>query len=145
MLGILLAFLAPLGFGSGAIFARIAVQRTKPSVVTTISLISSLGITAIFALIVNGSDILKFSPLALLWFAILGIVTFPLARLLNYTSVGMLGAARSSSLIACSPLFATGLAILFTTERLNWPIAISTLTIVSGIIIIVSERRNGPA
>ena len=145
MSGVLLALLAPLGFGSGAIFARIAIQGAKPSVVTAISLVSSFVLTAIAALIVHGSDIVEFSPLAVLWFAILGIVTFPLARLLNYTSVSMLGAARSSSMIASSPLFATALAILFTGERLTWPIAVGTATIISGIVIIVSERRSGPA
>ena len=76
-----------------------------------------------------------------LWIALLAFVNYPLARMLNFFAISRIGAARASPLFSSSPLWATMLAIMFLGERPHWVTLIGTLCIVSGAILIVSERR----
>ena len=140
MLAILFAIMAAVGFGSGAVFARIGLQGMKPATGTAISLVVSFIMTAILAVSIDSSAIFAFPAILLLWFLVLGIVNYPLARLLNYSSVNMVGAARSAPLISTAPLFSAVLAIIFLGERPGVLVGVGTATIILGSILIVSER-----
>ena len=143
VLVIVLALLAALGFGASAVFARIGLQGIKPITGVAISLVASFTMTAILAISINLSDILALPLVAYAWFLLLGVLNFPLGRLLNFTSVNMIGATRSSPLVSTAPLFSSALAIILLGERPNAPIVLGTILIIIGSIFIVSERRRG--
>ena len=143
MLAITFALLAATGFGSGAIFARIGLQGMKPGTGTAISLVVSFVLTAILALSIKPSAVFTVPAIAFVWFLILGVVNYPLARYMNYSSVNLVGAARSASLISTAPLFSAVLAIIFLGERPGPLVGVGTAAIVLGSILIVTERNRG--
>ena len=143
VLAIVLALVAALGFGASAVFARIGLQGIKPITGTAISLVASFTMTVVLALSINLSDILALPLLAYAWFLLLGVLNFPLGRLLNFTSVNMIGATRSSPLVSTAPLFSTALAIILLGERPNAFIVLGTIAIIIGSILIVSKGSRG--
>jgi drug/metabolite transporter (DMT)-like permease len=59
-------------------------------------------------------------------------------------ALSIAGAARTTPIISISPIFATLLAIIFLDERPNWLMGLGILMSVSGMALILSERRRGP-
>ncbi len=143
-LGILLAFLSLFGFSSSDIFARLGLQRLPPALGVFISVLTGFLVTSTLALILYFDDLMALDPRAFLWAFFYGIVTFALARLILYMALSIAGAARTSPIISISPIFATLLAMLFLDERPNWLMGLGILTSVSGMALILSERRRGP-
>ena len=142
MLAILLGLLAALGFSCAGIFARIGLRGVKTSIATAISVVTSFIVIGSITAIYDAPAMGAIAPIAFVWFLASGIVSFPVARLLNYTSVGMIGATRTASIISAQPLFAATLAMLFLGERLNWLLGLGTGIIVAAMIVIVSERQD---
>ena len=140
-----LALLAAVGFGSGAVFARLGLRGMKPATGTAISLIVSFSLTAVLALAIERSALFTLPAIALVWFLVLGIVNYPLARLMNYTSVNLVGASRSAPIISTAPLFSAVLAIIFLGEEMNLLVGLGTAAIVVGSILIVVERTRAPS
>ena len=115
----------------------------KPVTGTAISLVVSFVLTAILALSIKPSAVFTVPAIAFVWFLILGVVNYPLARYMNYSSVNLVGAARSASLISTAPLFSAVLAIIFLGERPGPLVGVGTAAIVLGSILIVTERNRG--
>ncbi len=145
VLAIAFALLAALSFGSAAVFARLGLQGMRPATGTAISLVVSFTLTAVLALSIERSSFFALPAVALLWFLALGIVNYPLARFMNYSSVNLVGASRSAPIISTAPLFSAVLAIIFLDERLSLPVALGTAAIVAGSILIVLERTRAPS
>lgn len=145
VLAIAFSLLAAVGFGSAAVFARLGLQGMKPVTGTAISLIVSFVLTAILALSIERSAVFTIPAMALVWFLVLGIVNYPLARLMNYTSVNLVGASRSAPMISTAPLFSAFLAIIFLGEELNLLVGVGTAAIVVGSILIILERTRAPS
>ena len=143
MLGVILALLAAAGFAGGAIFARTGLQSTKPTTGTLVSVVASFVVAGTIAVAYEPSAFVGLAPIAFLWFLVIGILDYPVARLSNFTSVSMIGAARSQVFVGTQPLFAAGLAVLFLGERPGWPIVVGTVAIVAATGFIVSERQSG--
>ena len=141
VLGILFAFLATLGFGSSAVFARLGLQKISLKVGTLISVTTSFLFTAVFMLAFNAADIPLVTGIAVLWFLAYGLITFPIARFLNYKSLNMAGATRATPILALNPIFATILAMWLLGERPNLLIGIGVFVTVIGLGLIVSEQR----
>ena len=142
MIPVLMALVAAFAFATGSIFARLAGQRVPVLTGTGVSVLASLSLAAIPALILELPAIARISAAGFLWIALLALVNYPLARTLNYAAIGRIGAARSSPLFSSSPLWSTVLAVAFLGERPNGLIIGGTLAIVAGIVLIVTERRN---
>ena len=142
MLAVVLALLAALGFASSGIFARVGLQRVNPSVGVFISLMASFTITMSLAITLNLKEIASLPLLAFLWIFLLGLINYPLARVLNFTSVSRIGASRSSTIVASAPLVTAILAILFLGERPNVFIVLGTVGIIAGLVLVVSERQS---
>ena len=140
MLGILLAILATFGWGVSAIFVRLGVQHMGTAVGTLISLISGLAMTLVLTLVLQPNELFNISLTAVLWFAVIGLFNFPLGRFFNYLSVARLGVAKSTPLLATSPMFAVAISMLFLGERLTWLTGIGTLLIFLGVYLAVSDR-----
>ena len=64
-------------------------------------------------------------------------------RSLQYLAINHMGAARSSSLVACSPFFAAILAVVFLGESINIWLILGTTLIVSGVVLVsLSSEKN---
>ncbi len=144
-LAIVFGLLAAIGFGSSAVLARLGLQRIPPTFGVFLSLSTGFLLTFALSIALHFRDILDLTPRAFLWFLFFAIITFPLARLFNYTAISLAGASRSSPMLAVSPIFATLLALIALGERPNLLIGLGILVSVLGMVLIVSEKRSDAA
>jgi len=140
MLGVLLSLAAAAGFGGSAVLARIGLQYVRPVTGTLISLIVGIIITMILAFVFHYDDIRGLAAIAFAWFLIVGILNYPLGRLLNYTSVSKLGVSKSAPVVGASPLFAAVVAVTFGGETMNLPLLVGTVAIIGGIGLIMWQK-----
>ncbi len=142
MLPIIMAVCAAAGFAVGGICARMAGQQVAVLTGTGMSVVASLALAAIPALVLELPALSAIPVTGFLWIVLLAVVNYPLARTFNYASIRKIGAARASPLFSSSPLWAAVLAILFLGERPNAIMIAGTLAIVAGVVVIVTERRS---
>ena len=140
MLGILLGLAAAFGFGTAAVFARLGLQYMRPTTGTLVSLVVGTVITMSLAFVLHREAIFALTGVAFLWFLLSGTVNFPIARLLNFTGVRLVGVSRATPIVGSSPLFATVLAITVGGESINAPILAGTLSIIGGLTLILTQR-----
>jgi len=140
MTGIVLAIAAALCWGTGAIFIRLGIQGIKASTATFISMLSSLLLVGSLALILNFGDVAQLSPMALLWFSLIGIINYLLGRQFNYASIRYIGVTKATPIFASAPFFALILAVPFLGESVNPAIVIGTVTIVAGLYFVVTSE-----
>ena len=140
MTGILLSLSATLGFGSSAVFARLGMQHMRPTSGALISLVVGSFVSTIIAFAIHSEEIFNLEGVAFLWFLVVGALSFPLGRLMNYTSIQLAGVSRASPIVGASPLFATILAVAFLGESVTVPLIAGTLSIVGGLAVISSQR-----
>ena len=132
--------MAALGFGLSAVFIKAAMSSVSVKTATVVSLISSTVVTMIFALIFHSKEILALSPMAFLWFILAGLITFLGGRLLNFQAINLVGASKASAVVSATPLFAAILAVTFLNETVNLMLGIGTMTIVTGIALVVIQE-----
>ena len=140
-LGITFGLLASMGFAASAVTARLGLQRIRTSTSTLISLVVGSLVTMVLAFSFYSGEILALEASAFLWFALVAFVNFPLGRLLNYTGVGLAGVSRASPIVGTSPLFAMALAVLFVGETVNVFNLLGTLSIIGGLVLILSQKQ----
>ena len=140
MLGVLLSLAAALGFGGSAVLARVGLQYVSPVTGTLVSLLVGIVITTTLALLLHFDDIWALTAIAFGWFLLVGVLNYPLGRLLNFNSVSKVGVARATPVVGASPLFAAALAVTIGGETMTWTIFVGTLAIVGGIALIVSQK-----
>ena len=85
-------------------------------------------------------DEFALSSTAIGWIALLGLLNYLLGRFLNFNSIRLAGVSRAAPLLAAAPLVAVTLGVLVGGETLNPLIALGTLTIVGGVVLIVTAR-----
>ena len=103
-------------------------------------MLSSILVVGLLALTLNLDDVIHISPAALLWFSLVGVVTYVLGRQFNYGAIRRIGAVRASTLFATAPFFALILAVSFLGEGVNLAIIMGTLTIVVGLYLVVTGQ-----
>ncbi|MCH8309514.1 MAG: DMT family transporter [Chloroflexi bacterium] len=140
MLGVILGLSAALGFGVAAVFARVGLQDMKPTTGTLVSLVVGTAITMALAFIFHAQAIFDLAGVAFLWFLLSAFINFPLGRLLNFTGVSLVGVSKSAPIVGSSPLFATVLAISVGGESINAMIALGTVSIIGGLVLILSQK-----
>ena len=141
--GILLAICAASGFAGSAVFIKLSLQKIPYSGATIMSLLVSALFSLSVALMMHFDEIITLPPISYLWFAIVGFITFTGGRSLQYLAINRMGAARSSSLVACSPFFAAILAVIFLGESINIWLVLGTVFIVSGVVVVsLSSEKN---
>jgi len=140
MLGIVLAVTAAFCWGTGAIFARLGLQRIKPSTGVLISMVSSLVLVGSLSLIIDFDAMVSLSPSALLWFGLIGFVNYALGRQFNYLGIKYIGVSKATPIFASAPLFAMAIAVTFIGETVNVPIIIGTLGIVVGLVLLITGK-----
>jgi len=142
MFGVVLAALAACAWGASAIFVRMGTQRLNVTMGTLISLMAGLFFSLSVALLVARDALFSVSLVALAWFALIGILQFPMGRFFNYQAVSRLGVGRSIPLVSTAPLFAVAIAIIFTGERVTPFLIVGALTIFGGIYLIVTAGQQ---
>ncbi len=95
------------------------------------------------ALAFNLPDIRALQPITFAWFALMGAMAYPLARVLNNTAITMVGASRATPMASLQPIFALGLAMLLLGERPNLLVSLGTPTVVSGLVLVVMSSNSG--
>ncbi|MFQ5825877.1 MAG: DMT family transporter [Dehalococcoidia bacterium] len=140
-MGILLAILAAASFGVGRVFAGLGLQRIKPLTGTLISLISGLLLVLIVTFFFQFEALISVSLAAVGWFALIGILNFPVGRGLTFLGIRHIGASRSTTVYASYPLFTMALAIPLLGERVSAVLVIGVLFIVGGLTLLFSERE----
>ena len=139
-MGIALALLAALAWGTGGIFVRLGALQLKASTGTFISILSSLVLVVIVAFTFNLPDFASLSLITIVWFGLIGVINFRLGRYFNYIGIQRIGVARATPIIAVSPLFALALAVPFLGESVNIFIIAGTLLIIGGVSLLVSRE-----
>lgn len=135
-----MALLAALGFALSGVFVRLAGPRIAVLTGTAVSVVASLTIAVIPAIVLELPALQRISIAGFLWI-LLAFVNYPLGRTLNYASVRRIGAARAAPLFSSSPLWSVVLAVAFLGERPNVMIIAGTVAIVAGVVLIVTERH----
>ena len=140
MIGVVFGLLASLGFGAGPIFVRLGLEHIRSTTLAVISLWVGTAITMPIAFALHSDEILGLKGVAFLWILLSGVLTFAIARLLNYTSVGLVGVSRATPIVASQPMFALILAITIAGESINPQILVGTIAIVGGLTLILTQR-----
>ena len=139
MLGILFALCAAVGFGATAFFARLSVQHMRPTTGVIVSLVVGVICTSVFVLVIDGAEALSLTWTQLALLLLAGFASFVGGRLLNFVAVSKIGVARSSPVVGASPLFAVTLAILLLGETPNLTVAVGTISIITGVVVVLSK------
>jgi len=119
VVAIALALIAAASWGLSAVLVRSGLRDMTPVVGTMISLISALLLTLVLVLALQPQELFEVSAGALLMFAVIGILNFPMGRFFNYLAMSHLGVGRSTPILASAPLFAVLGAVLFTGEEIQ--------------------------
>ena len=120
-------------------FTKKALRYSNPAT----AVISGLLINIIFlwGLSIVFAPLSSLTSASILIFAVVGLFQPGLTRLLSYKGIDTLGVAITDPIRATTPLFSAMMAIIFLGEKLTLPIAVATLMIIAGIILL--SWRNG--
>ena len=141
-LAVSFALLAAFGFGSGTIFIRLATQRLSAPATTFFVVAVGAIIAVCLALAFNLSEMKSQPASAFAWFVLLGALGYPIARLLHYTAISLIGATSVAPIISIAPVFAVGLAIAVLGERPNLLVGLGTPVVVGGLVLVVLGARG---
>lgn len=133
-MGFIGALLAALGWGTDSVLARQGLRSLPPALATGISLCASLAI-CLLALAIIGPA--RFPLAGVAWFAMIGLINFLLGRQFNFRATKSLGAARTASLLATSPLVSIALAVLFAGEQVTPLLLVGVALSICGVILVV--------
>ncbi|MCH8282658.1 MAG: DMT family transporter, partial [Chloroflexi bacterium] len=140
-LAIVFAFLASFGFASGGILIRIGTQRISAPTATFFTLVSGDVLILGLAFALRTPEILDLPPVAYGWFALMGLLAYPLARVLGNYAITMVGTSRAAPVNSIQPVFALGLAMAFLGERPNLLIGLATPLVVCGLVLVVLTQN----
>ena len=143
LLGIPLALLATIGWGTSAIFVRLGLQHVRTSAGLLVSMLAGILLVGVIAIPLHWEEIVALSLVAFGWFGVMGLINFVLGRQLNYHGLRLAGVARAMPVLSTAPLFATAISIAFLGETVNLLTLLGTGAIVTGIALVVSQRPTG--
>lgn len=139
-LAIVFALLAAVGWGAGAVFARLGLQHMRSTTGTVVSLAAGVATVGTLALAVNRDIMFTLPVVTLLWFLLLGTINYPLGRYFSFLGVHLAGVSRASPILAAAPVVAVILGITLGGESLTPFIAMGAVLIIGGVVLIVTER-----
>ena len=140
MVPIGLALLAAWSWGFSAVLVRFGLRDVAAAAGTLVSLVAGLVLLAVLVLVFQFDDLTSVPRTAVLLFAIVGILNFPLGRFFNYMAIGRLGITRSTPILASAPLFAVVIAVLFTGEEVQLATAAGIALVLGGVYLTLSSR-----
>ena len=121
---------------------RVGTQYVPPPAATFFTVLVGAVLVSGIAFAVNFDEI-KALPLEVYgWITVMGILAYPLARVLHNSALKMVGAARTVPMISLQPLMAFAIGFLILGERPNLLVTIGTPIIVGGLLLVVMPRRR---
>jgi len=129
----IIALLAAIAYALGFIFSKRGLRFSTPTTITFVSLLVQTVI--LFGIVFVYTGIPHISSLVFSLFVVAGILQAAV-RQLTYIGIEKIGAARSGPIRASVPLWSAAIAILFLGEKMTAAIAIGTLLVVGGILLI---------
>ena len=136
------AFLSAGGFACGNILIRVGTQRVPAPTAALLTVLSSMVLVVGLGLALNLDEIRSISPTAMGWILVMGIMAYPMARVLVATAISMVGAARAVTMSAIQPVIAFTLGVLLLGERPNLLVTVGTTVIVAGLFLVVMPRPS---
>ncbi|MBI2360863.1 MAG: DMT family transporter [Deltaproteobacteria bacterium] len=130
---------AAVAYAAANIASRRGLLFSTPLTATWVSMIVQS--VVLWAIVLLRGAIPPVAPLAVKLFIIVGLM-MPVIRLLSYTGMAKLGAARSTPLRATHPLFSAAFAVATLKEEINLAIALGTIFVVVGIMLICWQREE---
>jgi drug/metabolite transporter (DMT)-like permease len=141
MIGVLWSLVMAALFGFSQLAARKGLTGIAVDQGTFIMIIVSTGLMAIPFFWLGGPALIQQTELiGLAYFLMAGLIHFVGGFTLLNTSISRVGAARTGSLVATTPLFATFLAALTLKELVNAPLIIGVVVVIVGVRLIASTR-----
>ena len=126
----------------GSVLMRVGTQYVPPPAATFFTVLVGAVLVSGIAFAVNFDEI-KALPLEVYgWITVMGILAYPLARVLHNSALKMVGAARTVPMISLQPLMAFAIGFLILGERPNLLVTIGTPIIVGGLLLVVMPRRR---
>ncbi len=139
-LAVVFAFISACGFASGNVLVRVGTQHVPSPTAALLTVLSSMVLVVSLVLILNLDEVRTLSPAALGWIVVLGIMGYPMARLLLVTAISMVGAARAVPMQGIQPLIAFTLGVVLLGERPGLLVTLGTPIIVAGLLLVVMPR-----
>jgi drug/metabolite transporter (DMT)-like permease len=140
---VVLALAAAFSWGCSAVLVRTGLRYISSTATgTLISLISGLVFTWALVLILQLEEAKATSLEAILLFAAVGILNFPLGRFFNYMSMSRLGVGRSTPILASAPFFAMIVAVIFTGETVDLATFAGAGLILAGLYVTIVPKRT---
>jgi drug/metabolite transporter (DMT)-like permease len=135
-----IALLAAIAYALSFILAKRGMRHSTPITITFVSLLLQTTILFIVAFAVTGIPEIPAFIFAI--FVIAGVLQ-AVVRQLTYIGIEKIGAARSGPIRASVPLWSATLAIVFLGERMTTVIALGTLLVFAGIVLISWRADEG--
>ena len=141
-LAVLFALVAAAGFAIGNILIRLGTQRVSPPTATFFTVVSGAVLVSTVAMVFNLPEIKSLGLEEFGWFALMGAMAYPFARVLNTTAISMVGASRAAPMGSIQPIFALTLGIILLGERPNLIVSLGTPVVVGGLVLVYLAGRS---
>ena len=109
---------------------------------TVISLASGGSVVGLITFALYGNEMFTLPATVYAWIILLGLINYPMGRLLNYQGVQLAGVSRTAPILAGAPLVAATLGVVLGGETITFTIAVGIAAIVAGVVLVVSERTS---
>ncbi len=141
MTGILFALGASTVWGMANVWIRLALRDMRPTTSAVFSLFAGLLLLIPLSFLLHWDDLTAMTLGAVVAVFFYGMTNFLMGRFLNYSAISRIGLSRSVPIVSASPVPALLLAILLLGEEVNLLLIVGALVVVSGVLLIVTERR----
>jgi drug/metabolite transporter (DMT)-like permease len=137
-----LAAAAGLGFGVFQTLNRRAVGGMNDAYLATfLQLVTALGVLLVASLATEDVGLLAdATALSLFYFSLAGVIHFSLGWTLLNMSQMRIGAARTSPLLATTPVFGAAIAVLVLQEVPSWLVWLGVALVTAGALVVSLER-----
>ena len=142
-IGVLLAIAAAFGWGAGDVFVRRAMFGARPEAVTVV--VAGMVLLALAVLVVvtggaSGFAVPGTSFLAAV--AVMGLLTWLSGNLLYFHGMQRAGVVVVSPILGMIPIFSIALAVTLGGERPSVATLAGALAIVTGVAVVLTDRRR---
>lgn len=123
-------------------FVRLGLQHMRSTTGTVVSLASGVVPFGLITFALYRFEMFALPASIYAWIILLGLINYPLGRLLNFKGVQLAGVSRTAPILAGAPLVAATLGVALGGEKITFLIALGIASIVAGVVLVVSERTN---
>ncbi len=136
----LLSFLAAIFVAIAQVMFRLALNHLSPAFTTMMmNLISAIFAIGLYAI---GGGVRTWPLAALLWFVLVGVFGNSVSRYLGLLGVNLIGLSRTQVLLQTVLVWSSLQGIFFLGEQMTVGIAVGTLAIMCGAILLLYDRRS---